>query len=51
MKVNLVFIVIFEMTETLFDYGMLNLRNDGMAIFNDSWDSMGLNDGVKIIWW
>ena len=30
--VNLVFIVIFEMTETLFDYGMLNLRNDGMAI-------------------
>lgn len=30
--INLVFIVIFEMTETLFDYGMLNLRNDGMAI-------------------
>ena len=30
--VNLIFIVIFEMTETLFDYGMLNLRNDGMAI-------------------
>jgi len=32
MIVNLVFIVIFEMTETMFDYGMLNLRNDGMAI-------------------
>lgn len=31
--VNLVFIVIFEMTSgTIFDYGMLNLRNDGMAI-------------------
>lgn len=30
--INLVFIVIFEMTETMFDYGMLNLRNDGMAI-------------------
>lgn len=31
--VNLVFIVIFEMTSgTMFDYGMLNLRNDGMAI-------------------
>lgn len=31
--VNLVFIVIYEMTSgTLFDYGMLNLRNDGMAI-------------------
>ena len=26
------FIVIFEMTETIFDYGMFNLRNDGMAI-------------------
>lgn len=32
MIVDLVFIVIFEMTETIFDYGMLNLRNDGMAI-------------------
>lgn len=32
MIVNLVFIVIYEMTETLFDYGMLNLRNDGMNI-------------------
>ena len=32
MIINLVFIVIFEMTETLFDYGMLNLRNDGMNI-------------------
>ena len=32
MVVNLVFIVIFEMTETIFDYGMFNLRNDGMAI-------------------
>ncbi len=32
MVVNLIFIVIFEMTETLFDYGMLNLRNDGMNI-------------------
>ncbi len=32
MIVNLIFIVIFEMTETLFDYGMLNLRNDGMNI-------------------
>ena len=32
MIVDLVFIVIFEMTETIFDYGMFNLRNDGMAI-------------------
>lgn len=32
MVVDLVFIVIFEMTETVFDYGMFNLRNDGMAI-------------------
>ncbi len=32
MIVNLVFIVIFEMTETIFDYGMLNLKNDAMAI-------------------
>ena len=32
MVVDLVFIVIFEMTETIFDYGMFNLRNDGMAI-------------------
>ena len=32
MVVNLVFIVIFEMTETIFDFGMFNLRNDGMAI-------------------
>ena len=32
MVINLVFIVIFEMTETIFDYGMFNLRNDGMAI-------------------
>lgn len=32
MIVNLVFIVIFEMTETIFDYGMFNLRNDGMSI-------------------
>lgn len=32
MIINLVFIVIFEMTETVFDYGMFNLRNDGMAI-------------------
>jgi len=32
MIVNLVFIVIFEMTETIFDFGMFNLRNDGMAI-------------------
>lgn len=29
---NLVFIVIFEMTETMFDYGMLNLKNDAMSI-------------------
>lgn len=32
MIVDLVFIIIFEMTETIFDYGMFNLRNDGMAI-------------------
>ena len=32
MVINLLFIVIFEMTETVFDYGMFNLRNDGMAI-------------------
>ncbi len=32
MAINLVFIVIFEMTETIFDYGMFALRNDGMAI-------------------
>lgn len=32
MVVNLVFIVIFEMTETIFDYGMFKLRNDAMAI-------------------
>lgn len=32
MIVNLVFIVIFEMTETIFDYGMFNLRNDAMGI-------------------
>lgn len=32
MVVNLVFIVIFEMTETIFDYGMFNLRNDAMGI-------------------
>ena len=32
MIVNLVFIVIFEMTETTFDYGMLKLRNDAMGI-------------------
>ncbi len=32
MILDLVFIVIFEMTETIFDYGMFNLRNDGMAI-------------------
>lgn len=32
MIVNLVFIVIFEMTETIFDYGMLSLRNDAMSI-------------------
>lgn len=32
MIVDIVFIVIFEMTETIFDYGMFNLRNDGMAI-------------------
>ena len=32
MIVDLVFIVIFEMTETIFDFGMFNLRNDGMAI-------------------
>lgn len=32
MVVNLVFIVLFEMTETIFDYGMFNLRNDAMAI-------------------
>lgn len=30
--VDLVFIVIFEMTETIFDFGMFNLRNDGMKI-------------------
>lgn len=23
--------------------------NDGVAIFNDSWDFVGLNDGIKII--
>ncbi|MFQ6724029.1 MAG: LTA synthase family protein [Clostridia bacterium] len=32
MIIDIVFIVIFEMTETIFDYGMFNLRNDGMAI-------------------
>ena len=32
MVVDLVFIVIFEMTETIFDYGMFNLRNDAMGI-------------------
>lgn len=32
MIVNLVFIVIFEMTETTFDYGMFKLRNDAMGI-------------------
>ena len=32
MVVNIVFIVIFEMTETIFDYGMFNLRNDAMGI-------------------
>ncbi|MBQ3502446.1 MAG: sulfatase-like hydrolase/transferase, partial [Clostridia bacterium] len=32
MVVDLVFIVIYEMTETIFDYGMFNLRNDAMAI-------------------
>ena len=32
MIVDLVFIVIFEMTETIFDYGMFSLRNDAMAI-------------------
>lgn len=32
MIVNLVFIVIFEMTETIFDFGMFSLRNDAMAI-------------------
>ena len=30
--VDLVFIVIYEMTGTIFDYSMLTLRNDGMAI-------------------
>ena len=30
--VNFIFIVIFEMTETIFDFGMFNLRNDAMAI-------------------
>lgn len=29
---DLVFIVIFEMTGTIFDFSMLNLRNDAMAI-------------------
>lgn len=29
---NLVFIVIFEMTETIFDFGMFDLRNDAMRI-------------------
>ncbi|MBQ8424621.1 MAG: sulfatase-like hydrolase/transferase [Clostridia bacterium] len=32
MIVNIVFVVLFEMTETMFDYGMLNLKNDAMAI-------------------
>ncbi len=32
MVINLVFIVIYEMTETIFDFGMFSLRNDGMAI-------------------
>ncbi len=32
MIIDLVFIVIFEMTETIFDYGMFNLRNDAMGI-------------------
>ncbi len=30
--VNFIFIVIFEMTETIFDFGMFKLRNDAMAI-------------------
>ena len=30
--VDLVFIVIFEMTDTIFDFSMLKLRKDGMAI-------------------
>lgn len=30
--VDLVFIIIFEMTDTIFDFSMLNLRKDGMAI-------------------
>jgi len=30
--VNLVMIVIYEMTGTVFDYGMFNLRSDGMGI-------------------
>ncbi len=29
---NMLFIVLFDMTETLFDYGMFNLRNDAMSI-------------------
>lgn len=32
MIVNLVFIVIYEMTETIFDFGMFSLRNDAMSI-------------------
>ena len=30
--IDLVFIVIFEMTDTIFDFAMLKLRKDGMAI-------------------
>lgn len=30
--VDIVFIVIFEMTDTIFDFSMLNLRSDAMAI-------------------
>lgn len=30
--VDLVFIVVYEMTDTIFDFSMLKLRNDGMAI-------------------
>ena len=32
MVINLFFIILYEMTETIFDFGMFNLRNDGMAI-------------------
>lgn len=32
MVANLVFIVIYEMTETIFDFSMFNLRGDAMAI-------------------